>query len=131
MPYLVSFFNFKKLIDVLGRGREKKKNIDLLFHLFMHSLVASCMCPDLGISGQHSNHLSNPTRANICWILLLLDLVPHYARKGVHAFLILQLSALQPKHCDSSATVDVTLCQISVNCHKRKGRPKSGSHTFD
>ena len=25
-----------------------KRNIDLLFHLFMHSLVASCMCPDQG-----------------------------------------------------------------------------------
>ena len=30
-------------------GRERDSNIDLLFHLFMHSLVASCMCPDRGI----------------------------------------------------------------------------------
>lgn len=28
------------------RGRERERNISLLFHLFMHSLVNSCMCPD-------------------------------------------------------------------------------------
>ena len=26
--------------------RERVRNIHLLFHLFMHSLIASCMCPD-------------------------------------------------------------------------------------
>ena len=39
-----------------GRGREKwrqrereiEKNTELLFHLFMHSLVDSCVCPDWG-----------------------------------------------------------------------------------
>ena len=31
-----------------GREKEKEKDIDLLFQLFMHSLVASCMCPDQG-----------------------------------------------------------------------------------
>ena len=25
--------------------RERQTEVDLLFHLFMHSLVASCMCP--------------------------------------------------------------------------------------
>ena len=29
------------------RERERERNIDLLFHLFMHSLVASCMCPEV------------------------------------------------------------------------------------
>ena len=29
--------------------REREQNINLLFHLFMHSLVDSYMCPDLGI----------------------------------------------------------------------------------
>ena len=29
-------------------GGEKEREIDLLFHLVMHSLVASCMCPDWG-----------------------------------------------------------------------------------
>ena len=28
--------------------REKEKDINSLLHLFIHSLVASCMCPDQG-----------------------------------------------------------------------------------
>ena len=28
------------------RERERNRNPDLLFHLFTHSLVASCVCPD-------------------------------------------------------------------------------------
>ena len=28
------------------KGRERERNIDLLFHLFMHSLADSSMCPD-------------------------------------------------------------------------------------
>ena len=35
------YFNFL-FIDL----REKERNIDLLFHLFIYSLVDSCMCPD-------------------------------------------------------------------------------------
>ena len=31
------------------RERKKERNISLLFHLFMHSLVDSCMCHDQGI----------------------------------------------------------------------------------
>ena len=34
------------------RKRERERNINLLFHLFMHSLVASHMCPDLGRNTQ-------------------------------------------------------------------------------
>ena len=37
------FLNFYLLIL-----RKREKNIDLLFHLFMHSLVDFCMCPDWG-----------------------------------------------------------------------------------
>ena len=33
-----------------GKGRHRERNIDLLFHLFMHSLVISCMCPDGGLN---------------------------------------------------------------------------------
>ena len=36
--YLLLFFK----VDL----RERERNIDLLFHLFMHSLVESCTCPD-------------------------------------------------------------------------------------
>ena len=35
---------FKKLI--LEREEERERNIDLLFHLFMRSLVDPYMCPD-------------------------------------------------------------------------------------
>ena len=33
--------------------RERERNINLLFHLFMHSLVDSCRCPDQGWNLQH------------------------------------------------------------------------------
>ena len=33
-------------------GGEREKNTDLLFHLFMHSLVDSYMCPDQGSNPQ-------------------------------------------------------------------------------
>ena len=32
--------------------RERKTDIDLLFHLFMYSLVGCCMCPDPGLNSQ-------------------------------------------------------------------------------
>ena len=43
---------FKNLFNLLnleregGRQREKDRNFNLLFDLFIHSLVVSCMCPD-------------------------------------------------------------------------------------
>ena len=52
------------------REREREKgNIHLLSHLFMHSLVASCMCPDgvqtydLGVPGRCSRQLNYLARA--------------------------------------------------------------------
>ena len=41
---------FLKLILEKERGRERERETDFLFHLFMHSLVDYCMCP-----GQASN----------------------------------------------------------------------------
>ena len=38
----------KKLISERERKGEGERNIALLFHFFMHSLVDSCMCPDWG-----------------------------------------------------------------------------------
>ena len=32
--------------------RERERERDLLFHLFLHSLVDSCMCPDQGLNPQ-------------------------------------------------------------------------------
>ena len=43
------FFNFFKFI--LERD-EVEGERDLLFHLFMHSLVDSCLCPDQGSNPQ-------------------------------------------------------------------------------
>nr|KAF6399276.1 hypothetical protein HJG59_010158 [Molossus molossus] len=44
-------FFFYFLIDL--REREKKtQTINLLFHLFVYSLFAPCMCPDLGSNSQ-------------------------------------------------------------------------------
>ena len=47
-PVLMWLLLFKKiyLFTFREREREGKRNIDLLFHLFMPSLVASCMSPD-------------------------------------------------------------------------------------
>ena len=39
--------HFKK-VDVRGRKGERERNINLSFHLVVHSLVDSCMCPDRG-----------------------------------------------------------------------------------
>ena len=50
----------KKLIRGVG-GRER--NMDLLLHLFMHSLVDSCRCPDQGLNPQpwHIRTTLSPT----------------------------------------------------------------------
>ena len=55
-----SFFNFL-LIDL--RERERERNINLLFHLLMHSLVDSCVCPDWGLNLQlqHIRTTLHPT----------------------------------------------------------------------
>ena len=51
------FFLTDSLILEKEEGREREKDINLLFYLFMHSLVDSCTCLDgdrtrnLGISG--------------------------------------------------------------------------------
>ena len=51
LPYLPPIFNLYLICVCVcekEREREREGNIDLLFYLFMHSLVDSCMCPDLG-----------------------------------------------------------------------------------
>ena len=49
--FVLFLFNFFLLFsDFKERKRERMRNIDLLFHLLMHSLVDSCMCPDLGLN---------------------------------------------------------------------------------
>ena len=50
-----SFFLFYYLFLLIDfRERERKGNINLLFHLlvFMYFLVNSCMCPDRGLNPQ-------------------------------------------------------------------------------
>ena len=59
-------------------GRERERNLDLFFHLWMHSLVASCMCSDQSsntqpaISPWCSNQLSPPARARLIFLLTLI-----------------------------------------------------------
>ena len=50
--------------------RERHTHIILIFHLFRHLLVGSCMCPEdqtykLGILGWCSNQLSDPARVRV------------------------------------------------------------------
>ena len=50
-----SLFNFllnKKNCRERGKERETERNINLLFHLVIHSLVDSRMCPDWGLNPQ-------------------------------------------------------------------------------
>ena len=66
---------------------ERERNINLLFHLFMHSLVDSCTCPDqnwtrnLGILGQHSNQLSYPARATLSFLIALSKVSDHLSKR--------------------------------------------------
>ena len=57
--------DFRRWGEERERG-ERERDIDLLFHLLMHSSVDSCMCPDqtrnLGILGRCSNQVSYPAR---------------------------------------------------------------------
>ena len=62
--YFTSLKFFYLLILERGEGeRERDRNINLLFHLFMNSLVAPCMCPDWGWNPQpwHMGLMFQPT----------------------------------------------------------------------
>ena len=49
MEGTIKYVNRRFLFFELILERERERNTDLLFHLFMHSLVDSCMClPDWG-----------------------------------------------------------------------------------
>ena len=63
-----------------GREKEKERNINLLFHLLIHSLVDSCMCPD---------QESNPQP----WHIIL------YSSGGWAKNLILELILTKLKRC--------------------------------
>ena len=62
---------FLKVVFIDGLVLERERNIDLLFHLFLHSLADSCVCPEAGPNPHHwcmrqrSNHLSYPSRAQV------------------------------------------------------------------
>ena len=46
------FLNFYVLILYRERKVRREKKIHLFFHLFMHSLVDSCICPDWELNWQ-------------------------------------------------------------------------------
>ena len=69
------------LIDFTERRGKREGNIDLLFHLFMHSPVASCMCSDWGSNPQPwfigtTSQLSHPAWAE-SFLLLNQNLLPY------------------------------------------------------
>ena len=49
---LFLFFNFVFYLLILEREGQRKRNISLLFHLFMHSLIVSYMCLGWGLNLQ-------------------------------------------------------------------------------
>ena len=50
--YFCIMFMIFQLILGREKGRGRERSSDLLFHLFMHSFVDSCMCPDQGLKVQ-------------------------------------------------------------------------------
>ena len=50
------FIDFTERGKEEGRKGERERNTDLLFHLFLHSLDDSCMCPDWGLNPE-SRHI--------------------------------------------------------------------------
>ena len=85
MHALLILFNFFLLIDLCERERE----INFLFHFFMHSLVGSCTChdrvlnPNLGVLGQHSNQLSYWPRL---YALLIKQEDKHHGKLSLFLF---------------------------------------------
>ena len=68
--FLLLFFltNSFLFIDFRERKREKERNINLLFHLFMHCLLLVCALnrertSNLGVSGCCSNKVRYPSKA--------------------------------------------------------------------
>ena len=53
IPFLIDFLEREEGREgERGRERERERDIDVLLHLFVHSLAASCVCPDWGLRSQ-------------------------------------------------------------------------------
>ena len=50
--YFILLFNFLKSTLERERGWERERNIEMLFHSFIHLFVGSHMCPDWGLNPQ-------------------------------------------------------------------------------
>ena len=50
--YYMHFFLKIFYLLILERERKREREREILFQLFMHSLVASCMCPDWRLNTQ-------------------------------------------------------------------------------
>ena len=68
-PFALSFLKTKLIFREKKGEAGRERDIDLLFHVFMHSLVTSCVCPDQELHPQPwymgwcSNQPSYPARA--------------------------------------------------------------------
>ena len=51
MPFCLEV-TFYFLFYLLTFEREREREVNLLFHLFMHLLLVSCMCPGWGLNPQ-------------------------------------------------------------------------------
>ena len=71
--------------------RERERNISLLFHLVMHSLVASCMCPDQrsNLQAWHVGTTLYPTKLPVTACLSMFQQPFFFFFVFVHRFLII------------------------------------------
>ena len=108
IKFLLSFIYW-----CLEGGRDKEKNIELLFRSLMHSLVNSCMCPDwdrtrnLGVSGWCSNPLS---LIKLLGQVVFLSFSPILPSSGQHRALRIMAHFLVPQ----DSAVECPLCQSGI-----------------
>ena len=67
---LTSFLKFLNYLFILEKNEGRERDINLLFHWFMHPLVDSCMCPDGGSSLQAWHFQTMLLKLpSLCWTL--------------------------------------------------------------
>ena len=113
-------FQFLKKFYLLILER-RERNIDLWFHSFMHSLVATCMCLtrdgtcNLSISGQCSNQLSHLTKVKIFQFLKTINkLTRSHSRQWWESHFIFILLIYLNKNIDDHLCQNYLLPQLQL-----------------